>query len=44
MTSCKKWQMPGFEVVTDKTGLGCGENSTLLKTKQDFADDRCPSI
>ncbi len=44
MTSCKKWQMALFEVVTDKTGLECSENSTLLKTKQDFAEDRCPSI
>jgi len=44
MTSGKKWQISEFEAVTDKTGLGCGENRTLLKTKQDFADDRCPSI
>ena len=44
MTSCQKWQITGFEAVTDKTGLEFSENSTLLKTKQDFADDRCPSI
>jgi hypothetical protein len=40
MTTYQKWQMPRFEAVAGKTGLAFGENSTLLKREQDFAEDR----
>ncbi len=32
--------MVGFGAVAGKTGLAFGENSTLLKREQDFAEDR----
>ena len=44
MTYCKKWQIAGFEAVTGRTRLEFSENSTLLKIKQDIAEDRTPSI
>jgi len=44
MTTYKIWQMAGFEAFTGESGLECSEKSTLLKTEQDFAEDRCPSI
>jgi hypothetical protein len=33
-----------LEAVTDKTGLEFSKNSILLTIKQDFAEDRTPSI
>jgi hypothetical protein len=44
MTACIKWQTALLEGVASKTGLVFSENSILLKTEQDFAEDTWASI